>query len=75
MFPMRGKLRSLSSQVATLFGYISDDCTWISVELKQGIPILPKRREEEVANEQIKKLKDKYLNLWTTLDEGHYKPA
>ena len=33
-FPFRGKLRSISSYYTTLFGYISDDSTFVSVELK-----------------------------------------
>lgn len=33
-FPMRGKLRTISTSYASMFGYLSDDYTWVCVELR-----------------------------------------
>jgi len=36
-FPARGKLRS--SPLAGMFGYLSDDWTWVHVEMRRDLPI------------------------------------
>jgi hypothetical protein len=38
-FPLRGKLRSISTPNQTMYGYISDDHTWVSVELREKVAI------------------------------------
>ncbi len=36
-FPLRGKLKGISSFYFSLFGYISDDYTFVWVELRQAV--------------------------------------
>lgn len=36
-FPLRGKLKSLSSYYNNMYGYISDDHTFVWVEMRQAV--------------------------------------
>ena len=86
-FPLRGKLRSISSFYHSMFGYISDDYTFVWVEFRQAV-ILELQKSHSIvsgvingtsiANEEglrPKRLFTDYLNTWGKDIELYYKPA
>ncbi|CDW71891.1 UNKNOWN [Stylonychia lemnae] len=86
-FPIRGKLRSIHSKFFSLFGYLSDDHTFVYVEMRQAVVsenfkiksssghsnLLSSNVPDQIRG--LKKINEKYLNAWGQDIELYYKPA
>jgi hypothetical protein len=85
-FPVRGKIRRGVTESMVMIGYISDDHTWVSMELRKGgrPPEEIKRSMSNVERqggtdeeEGNRKMKEGYLNVWSKMEqvEEYLKPV
>ena len=78
-FPLRGKLRSLHTKFSSIFGYITDDHTFVSVEMRPAVVAENFKVKTNSGhnnslninlaanidqNRGTKKMNEKYLNAW-----------